>query len=92
MIVRLLLGGLLDLLTAVLDAVPDAPLPAVASDALEDFATELGGSLGGLDSVVPITEVAVFVGWVLSTYVPIILTYQVAHWVWTHLPVFGNGG
>lgn len=92
MIIDLLVGGMLDLLTLVLGAIPDAPLPAVASDALEDFATEIGSSLGGLDGIIPITEAGVFVGWVLGTYVPIILTYQVAHWVWTHLPIVGNGG
>lgn len=92
MITDLIVGGLLDLLTVILDAVPDAPLPGVASDALEDFATELGASLGGLDSIIPITEASVFVGWVLGTYIPIVITYQVAHWIWTHLPIVGNGG
>lgn len=92
MILTRLIGGLLDLFAGVLNAIPDAPLPAVASNALEDFATEIGASLGGLDSMVPITEAAVFVGWVLSTYVPIMVTYQTARWVWTHLPIIGNGG
>lgn len=92
MIVDLLVGGLLDLLTLVLAAIDDVSLPGAASTALEDLATEIGGKLGGLDSVVPITEASVFVGWVLGTYVPVIVAYQVAHWIWTHLPIIGNGG
>lgn len=92
MIVLVLVGGLLDVLAAVLGAIPDASLPAIASTSLEDFAEEIGGALGGLDSLLPITEAAVFVGWVLGTYVPIAVAYYVAHWVWTHLPVIGNGG
>lgn len=91
MIVDALLGGLLAVLTAVLGAIPDAALPSVAATALEDFAEQIGGALGGLDGMLPISEVAVFVGWVLGTWLPAIAAYQVAHWVWGHIPVFGNG-
>lgn len=91
MIVTELLGGLLDVLTAILTAIPDASLPAGAADVLETFAEEIGGKVGGLDSVLPITEASVLVGWILGTYVPVVVAYQVAHWVWTHLPVIGNG-
>lgn len=91
MVVEFIVGALLDLLTLVLAAIPDVSLPAIASDSLESLATTIGGQLGGLDQVVPITEAAVFLGWVLGTYVPIMVAYQIAHWVWTHLPIIGNG-
>jgi hypothetical protein len=91
-IVQLLLDALLAVLTLVLAAIPDVSMPAAASSALSSFATTLGAQLGGLDGMLPITEVGSFVGWVLGTYVPIVIAYHVAHWVWTHLPVIGNGG
>lgn len=91
MIVELIVTALLALLTVILEAIPDANLPEAAATALESFATTIGGALGGLDSMLPVTEVATFVGWVLGTYVPIMVAYQIAHWVWTHLPVIGNG-
>ncbi len=92
MIVDSLVGGLLDLLTLIFGVIPDASLPAVAASSLDSFASEIGGALGGLDGFLPISEVAVFIGWVLGTFVPIMIAYQVSHWVWTHLPVIGNGG
>lgn len=91
MIIELLVTALLGLLTLVLEAIPDANLPVAAGNALSSLATTIGGSLGGLDAMLPISEVATFVGWVLGTYVPIMVAYQIAHWVWTHLPVIGNG-
>lgn len=90
MITMLLLGGLLDLLTAVLDAIPDLTLPFGTIP--ETFAGVVGGALGGLDAVVPITEVSVLVGWVLTVYLPVVFAYATARWVFTHLPVIGNGG
>lgn len=91
MIVELAVEALLGLLTLILEAIPDGSLPSVAATALEQFADVIGGALGGLDGILPITEVAVFVGWALGTYVPIAVTYQVSHWIWTHLPIIGNG-
>lgn len=91
MIVELLVTGLLGILTLILEAIPDASLPGAAADMLTDFAGTIGGALGGLDSLLPITELATFVGWVLGTYVPIAVAYQSAMWVWAHLPVIGSG-
>lgn len=91
MVIELVLDVLLGLLTLVLEAIPDATLPVIATNALNDLATEIGGALGGLDGMLPISEVAVFVVWVLGTYVPIVAAYKVSVWVWGHLPVIGNG-
>lgn len=91
MIVDLLVGALLDLFSLILSAIPDASLPASASTALEDFAVQIGGALGGFDSFLPITELSIFIGWVLGTFVPIAISFQIAFWVWAHLPVIGSG-
>lgn len=92
MIPTTIVEALLGLLQAILSAIPDASLPAAASTVLSDFATLLGSQLGGLDGMLPISEIGAVVGWVLGTYVPVVIAYQIAHWVWTHLPIIGNGG
>lgn len=90
MIVVEAVSGLLDLLTALLGAIPDLTLPF--GDYPEDFAVEIGGALGGLDGVVPISESAVVAGWALTAYLPVAVSFQITRWVYTHLPVVGNGG
>lgn len=82
--------ALLGLLTLILEAIPDGTLPV--GDYVEDFATAIGGALGGLDGFLPITEMSVVVGWIMVTYVPIVVTYHIVRWAYTHLPVIGNGG
>lgn len=91
MIIELLVGALLDVLTYLLDLIPDASLPAAAANALDSFAGQIGGSLGGLNGLLPISECMVFIGWVLGTYVPIVIALQTSMWVWAHLPIIGNG-
>lgn len=90
MIVETILELVLGALTALLDALPDLALPT--GDYVEDFAQALGGALGGLDGILPIEETATVVSWILVTYLPIVLSYNMARWVYTHLPVIGNGG
>lgn len=81
-----LVGGL----TEILEAIPDGTIET--GTYLETFAERVGGALGGLDAVVPISECLVVVSWVLVTYVPMVITFLVARFVFTHLPVIGNGG
>lgn len=90
MIVELLVTGLFDILSGLLGFVPDGANPFGAST--EDYADALGSAVGGLDGLLPITELLVAVGWVLTTYVPVVMSYSVARWIYTHLPVIGNGG
>lgn len=90
MIVVAIVDAIVGALVAVLDALPDLTLPF--GDYPTEFAELLGGALGGLDSVVPITEAATVAGWVLITYVPIVIAFSVTRWIYTHLPVIGNGG
>lgn len=90
MIVEAILVGVLGALTTLLETIPDATLPVGTYPA--QFAEAIGGALGGLDGFLPISEMAVVVGWVLATYVPVVLTYHLVLWIYTHLPVIGNGG
>lgn len=92
MIVELLVSAVLDLLTLILSTIPDATLPTAATDALDSFATIVGGSLGGLDRVFPVTEVSTFVGWVLVTVVPILGVWCVSFWAWKNAPIIGGNG
>lgn len=90
MIVQALVEGVLYVLTALLEAIPDVTLPF--GNYPDRFAQEIGGALGSLDAVVPVTEASVVVGWFLVSYVPIVVTFVVVRWVYEHLPVIGNGG
>lgn len=90
MLVEAIVLGVLSMLTAILAALPDLSLPA--GGYVDDFAAAIGGALGGLDGFLPITEVSTFAGWVLGVYLPVVVAYNVSRWVYTHLPVIGNGG
>lgn len=90
MIVDLLISGALEVVSGLLGFIPDGANPFGA--ATEEYAELVGSAVGGLDGLLPITELLVAVGWVLTTYVPVVVTYSVARWVYTHLPVIGNGG
>lgn len=90
MIVELIVTGLLDIIGGLLELVPDGGNPFGA--VTEDYAEGLGSAVGGLDGLLPISEMLTAVGWVLTTYVPVVVTYNVSRWVYTHLPVIGNGG
>lgn len=90
MIVDLILEAVTGVLVALLDALPDLTLPVGTYP--DDFAEALGGALGGLDGILPISELALVVAWVLTVYVPVVFAYNMARWVYTHLPVIGNGG
>lgn len=90
MITELVVNALLGLLTVILEALPDLTVPL--GDYTDDFAEAIGGALGGLDGFLPISEMAVVVAWILTTYLPVVVAYNVSRWVYTHLPVIGNGG
>lgn len=79
----------MSLLTTILEAIPDVEVPV--GDYPDDFAGIIGGSLGGLDGFLPISETAEVVGWVLLTYVPVVVAFQITRWVYTHIPIVGNG-
>lgn len=90
MIVEKIVVAVMGLLNVILEALPDVTVPV--GDYTDDFAEAIGGALGGLDGFLPITETATLVGWVLTVYVPVVVAYHVARWIYTHLPVIGNGG
>jgi len=88
-ITELLLEAVLYPLVALFDALPDLTIPDV--EAVDELATAVGSVLGGLDGTLPITELATFVGWVLTVYVPVYVSASVTKWVYAHLPVVGRG-
>lgn len=90
MIPKAILNSVAGLLVAILDALPDLTLPVGTYP--EDFAEAIGGALGGLDGILPISELATVTAWILTVYVPVVFAYSMARWVYTHLPVIGNGG
>lgn len=90
MITELVVNALLGLLTVILEALPDVTVPV--GDYTDDFAEAIGGALGGLDGFLPISETATVVAWILTVYLPVVVAYNVSRWVYTHLPVIGNGG
>lgn len=90
MIVEAILNTIAGLLVELLEAIPDLTLPVGTYP--EDFAEALGGALGGLDGVLPISELALVTAWILTVYVPVVFAYSMARWVYTHLPIIGNGG
>lgn len=90
MIVQTILEAISGLLVTILDALPDLTLPVGTYP--EDFATAIGGALGGLDGILPISETALVVAWVLTVYVPVVFAYNMTRWIYTHLPIIGNGG
>lgn len=90
MLTELMVGVMLGLWTAILEALPDLTIPV--GDYPDEFAEAIGGALGGLNGFLPITEMSVVAGWVLTVYVPVCVAYYVARWVYTHLPIIGNGG
>lgn len=89
MITEAIVSALLGALTSILEAIPNGTIDT--GTYLEDFAERVGGALGGLDTIVPVSECMVVVSWVLITYVPMVIAFMVARFVWTYLPVIGNG-
>lgn len=90
MVIELLFEVLLGALTAMLEAIPNGELDT--GTYIDDFAEMVGGGVGALDAVVPVTEAMFMLSWVLITYVPCVIAFTIARWVFTHLPVIGNGG
>lgn len=88
MIVELLLTVVGALVSALGAIIPDVPMPF--SDELSDFAVFVGSTLGGLNAFLPITEVAVVVGWALTVYLPFVITYVSIRWIVSHVPAIGG--
>lgn len=89
MVITEALLTVIGLLLAGLDAIiPDVDVPFDTE--LADFAEFVGANLGGLDNFLPITEVAVVVGWALTVYLPFVVAFVVVRWVFSHIPAVGG--
>lgn len=89
MIVELLLTVVGVLLTSVAFLIPDVVMPF--TDELHDLAVFVGSNLGGLNSFLPVTEVAAVLGWCMTVYLPFVVGFVVVRWVWSHIPGIGGG-
>jgi len=76
------LGGALRAMAAIL---PDVDFPFSAE--LSSFATTIGQYLRGLDGFLPVSEYVVFLGWVLSVYLPFVVGFYVVRFIYSHIPV-----
>lgn len=88
MIVEGLVWAMAQLITGVTFLLPDLEIPY--STELLDFAALIGSYVGMLNSVIPVAEAGVFLGWVFAVWLPVYLSFIVARWVWAHLPVIGS--
>ena len=88
MIVELIVSGFTALVVLLFGWIPSMPIPF--DSILSDFADLLGSQLGGLDSFLPISELATPISWLLVTYVPFYLTFLFVRWVYAKIPVFGQ--
>lgn len=75
-------------LSGLTSLLPDVDLPYDSE--LDALASQIAGSLGVLDSFFPVYETATFLAWAFTVWLPVVLSFLVAKWVWQHLPVIGS--
>lgn len=92
----MILRWLLELIALLLDAVsfliPDVDLPSSVTTLVDDFGPIIVGYLFALNGILPVAELATFAGWVMTLYLPAAVTYAIARWLYSHIPVLGKGG
>jgi hypothetical protein len=77
--------GILGLLSA---ALPEGTLDLPD---LSSLGTWFGENIAPFDRWMPVTELAAFLVVVTSIWMPAAASYQLAVWVYKHLPVLGKG-
>jgi len=87
-IVELFASAVLGLVDALVGLLPTVSFPFAST--LSDFADFIGSQLAGLNSFLPISEVAVPIGWALTVYLPFVLTFLLVRWVYSLIPVVGQ--
>lgn len=60
------------------------------ADELQDLAEFVGSQLGGLNSFLPIDELAAPIGFALGVYVPFVIVFYTVRWVYSKIPVVGQ--
>jgi len=88
MITELLLSAFMALASSLGALLPTVTVPF--EDDLALFADFIGSQLGGLDNIVPISEVAPTIGWALTVYLPFVIAFYSVRWVYSMIPVVGQ--
>jgi hypothetical protein len=83
-----LLGLVVSLVEVLVGLLPDVTVP-FASD-IASFGSLIGSYAGGLDGLIPISEMMVPIGWAVTVYIPFVLTFYVVRWVYAKVPVIGQ--
>jgi hypothetical protein len=91
-ILELLLSLIELLLDGVALLIPDVDLPSSVTTLVDDFGPIIVGYLFALNGLLPVAELATFAGWVMTLYLPAAVTYSIARWLYSHIPVLGKGG
>ena len=77
--------GVIDMLVSLL---PEVTFTFAST--LTEFAELIGSQLGGLNNILPISEVAVPLGWALTVYLPFVVVFYIVRWVYSKIPVIGQ--
>jgi len=59
---------------------------------VEDTAMTIASYMGPVDTVLPAYETMVAVGVVILIWLPAVVAYSLANWIYRHVPVLGGGG
>jgi hypothetical protein len=86
-IVEAVVAAVFGVLDAVIGLVPAVTFSFGST--LEDFADIIGSQLGGLDSFLPISEMAPVVVWAFTVYLPFVLVFYTVRWIYSKIPVVG---
>jgi len=85
-----LLGALLDAIASVLPSVEDLPWSG-ATTSISNWLESVGGMAGPFDHWIPLAEIFDVMDWMVTYYLPVVVTYLTVRWVYAHLPVVGKG-
>lgn len=88
MILELVYSALVAVTSSVFSLIPEMELPF--STELTSFGSFIGSQIGGLDSFIPISEVAPVIAWALTVYLPFVFVFYTVRWVYSKVPVIGQ--
>jgi hypothetical protein len=91
MITQFLLDGVTGLLSAIFALLPSASLSALFVT-VDSTATSIGQAVAPWNTYLPLSEVVGMIALLLATWLPALLGYKVANWVWRHFPQIGGFG
>lgn len=84
MITEAVITSLLDLMTWLLQRLPSDSLVWPSGS---DWSTWLGANAGGLNTLLPLDELATVAYWSVTLVMPVVLSIRVTLFIWFLLPV-----